>query len=192
MPWRESASCRAQDSLSQSCLSAHKNPSAVQFLSRSLINTLLNLSQETPLDILVVLKELWEEQAARLCLGAVGCGDGVTGAMDQPLPRACMAGMSQAVEESPAYPLQWRNMLWVALFRHKGGSAAQHYHSALWPKAHLYPALLFQVYTEFLKYNPINVLCKVYAFVCFCACSIGCLACKHAERWMNKYDSLHR
>lgn len=40
-----------------------QKPSGVQLLSRRLIDSLLNLSQETPLDIVVVPEELWEEQA---------------------------------------------------------------------------------------------------------------------------------
>ncbi|KAF2986810.1 hypothetical protein EK904_004771 [Melospiza melodia maxima] len=58
---RASASCKAQDSLSQRCLTAHrahKNPSGVQLLSCRLTNTLQDLSQETPPDILVVVTEL--------------------------------------------------------------------------------------------------------------------------------------
>lgn len=72
-----------------------QKPSGVQLPSCRLTNTLQDLSQETPPDILVVFKELWEDQVSRLCLGAVGCaarGDGVPGAMDQPLPLACRAG----------------------------------------------------------------------------------------------------
>lgn len=93
-----SASSKARDSLSQSCLrahSTHKNRSGVQLLSSRPINTLLSLSQETPLDILAVLKELRGEPVTRLCLGAVGCAAsaaGVTRAVDQLLPLACMAG----------------------------------------------------------------------------------------------------
>lgn len=75
--------------------SAQKKPSGVQFLFCRVINTLLNLSQETLLGILRVLKELWEEVVTRLYLGVVGCaasGDGITGAVDQALPLACMVG----------------------------------------------------------------------------------------------------
>lgn len=55
----------------------------------------------------------------------------------------CLHGGTWArwAEERSAYPFQWGNILWVVLFRHKRGSAVQHYCSYLWPKAHLYPAL---------------------------------------------------
>jgi len=51
------------------------------------------------------------------------------------------------------------------------------------PKARLQPPLSFRAHKRFLKYNQINVLCKVNAFVCMFYCfNIGCLACKHARR----------
>lgn len=33
---------------------------------------------------------------------------------------------------------------------------------------------------------------SMHLYVRFSVCKIGCLACKHAVRWENKYDSFHR